>query len=67
MKQPHKQPRKRAKPDVPGVVAGTILTGGATVWMLNENGVLQTDDLGVTCALLLVAAGLLGLAASHRG
>jgi len=59
-------PRK-SKPDVPGVVAGTILTGAATIWMLNENGVLQTDDLGVTSALLLVAAGVIGLAASHRG
>jgi hypothetical protein len=58
---------RKAKPDVPGVVAGTILTGAATIWILNENGVLQTDDLGVTGALLLVTAGILGLAASHRG
>lgn len=63
MKQPD---RRRAKPDVPGVVAGTVLSGAATIWLLNDNGVLQTDDLGLTCALLLVAAGLLGLAASHR-
>ena len=35
--------------------------------MLNDNGVLQTDDLGVTSALLLVTAGVIGLAASHRG
>jgi hypothetical protein len=62
-----KQPQKRAKPDVPGVIAGTILTGAATIWMLNDNGVLQTDDLGVTGALLLVTAGIIGLAASHRG
>jgi hypothetical protein len=62
-----KQPDKRTKPDVPGVVAGTILTGAATIWMLNDNGILQTDDLGVTGALLLVTAGVLGLAASHRG
>lgn len=62
-----KQPRKGAKPDVPGVIAGTILTGAATIWMLNDNGVLQTDDLGVTGALLLVTAGVIGLAASHRG
>ena len=62
-----KQPPRRATPDVPGVVAGTILTGAATIWMLNDNGVLQTDDLGVTGALLLVTAGVIGLAASHRG
>ena len=62
-----KQPHKRAKPDVPGVVAGTVLTGAATVWMLTDTGVLQTDDLGLTSALVLVAAGVLGLAASHRG
>ncbi|MGW7687063.1 hypothetical protein ACWGID_40355 [Kribbella sp. NPDC054772] len=61
------QQRRKTKPDVPGVVAGTVLAGGATIWMLTENGVLQSDDLGVTSALLLVTAGLLGLAASHRG
>jgi hypothetical protein len=59
------QPRK-TKPDVPGVVTGAVLTGAATIWMLTENGVLQTDDLGITSALLLVTAGVLGLAASRR-
>jgi hypothetical protein len=57
---------KKAKPDVPGIIAGTVLSGGATIWMLTDNGVLQTDDLGVTSALLLVAAGIVGLAASYR-
>jgi hypothetical protein len=57
---------KKVKPDVPGIIAGTVLSGAATIWMLNDNGVLQTDDLGVTSALLLVAAGIVGLAASHR-
>jgi hypothetical protein len=47
-------------------VAGTVLTGAATIWMLTENGALQTDDLGITSALLLVTAGVLGLAASRR-
>ena len=61
-----RQPRRTTKADVPGVVTGTILTGAATIWMLNDSGVLQTDDLGVTSALLLVTAGLLGLAASRR-
>jgi hypothetical protein len=59
--------KKGAKPDVPGVIAGTVLTGAATIWMLTDNGILQTDDLGVTSALLLVAAGIVGLAASNRG
>ncbi|MEV0289200.1 MULTISPECIES: hypothetical protein [unclassified Kribbella] len=58
--------QKGAKPDVPGIIAGTVLSGAATIWMLTDNGVLQTDDLGVTSALLLVAAGAIGLAASHR-
>ena len=58
---------RKIKPDVPGVIAGTILTGGATIWILNDNGVVQTDDVGLTAALLLVAAGIIGLAASHRG
>ncbi|MFI7066155.1 hypothetical protein ACIBL3_34525 [Kribbella sp. NPDC050124] len=61
-----KQRKKGAKPDVPGIIAGTVLSGAATIWMLTDNGVLQTDDLGVTSALLLVAAGAIGLAASHR-
>ncbi|TDD28905.1 hypothetical protein E1218_05695 [Kribbella turkmenica] len=56
----------KPKPDVPGIIAGTVLSGAATLWMLTDNGVLQTDDLGVTSALLLVAAGVIGLAASHR-
>ncbi|TCO43930.1 hypothetical protein EV646_111122 [Kribbella antiqua] len=57
---------KKAKPDVPGIIGGTVLAGAATIWMLTDNGVLQPDDLGVSSALLLVAAGVLGLAASHR-
>ena len=61
-----KQPRRKTKPDVPGVVAGSILTGAATIWMLTDNGVLQTDDIGISSALLLVTAGVIGLAASHR-
>lgn len=61
-----KQQKKGAKPDVPGIIAGTVLSGAATIWMLTDNGVLQTDDLGVTSALLLVAAGAIGLAASYR-
>ena len=58
--------KQKSKPDVPGVIAGTVLSGAATIWMLTENGVLKTDDLGVTSALLLVAAGIVGLAASQR-
>ncbi|NEA31639.1 hypothetical protein [Streptomyces sp. SID13031] len=58
---------RKIKPDVPGVIAGTVLSGGATIWILNDNGIVQTDDVGLTAALLLVAAGIIGLAASHRG
>jgi hypothetical protein len=58
---------RKTKPDVPGVIAGTVLTGAATIWVLNDNGVIQTGDLGLTAALLLVAAGIVGLAASNRG
>jgi len=58
---------KKTKPDVPGVIAGTVLTGAATIWILNDNGIVRTDDLGLTAALLLVAAGIVGLAASNRG
>ncbi|WP_433016412.1 hypothetical protein [Kribbella sp. CA-294648] len=58
---------RKTKPDVPGIIAGTVLSGGATIFILNDNGVVQTDDLGLTAALLLVAAGIIGLAASQRG
>jgi hypothetical protein len=58
---------RKTKADVPGVIAGTVLTGAATIWVLNDNGIVQTDDLGLTAALLLVAAGIVGLAASNRG
>jgi hypothetical protein len=58
---------RKTKPDVPGVIAGTVLSGAATIWILNDNGVVQTDDLGLTAALLLVAAGIVGLIASNRG
>ncbi len=58
---------RKTKPDVPGIIAGTVLSGGAAIYLLNDNGVVRTDDLGLTAALLLVAAGIIGLAASHRG
>ena len=58
---------RKIKPDVPGVIAGTVLTGSATIWILNDNGVVKTENLGLTAALLLVTAGIIGLAASHRG
>lgn len=65
MRQAENRPRK-AKTDVPGVIAGTVLAGGATIWMLTDQGLLQTEDLGLSTALLLVAAGIIGLGASHR-
>jgi hypothetical protein len=58
--------KQKTKPDVPGIIAGTVLSGGATIWMLTDSGILQPDDLGVSSALLLVAAGIVGLAASQR-
>jgi hypothetical protein len=57
---------KRTKRDVPGIIAGTVLTGAATIWMLNEYDVLKTNDVGLTGALLLVTAGIIGLGASQR-
>jgi len=56
----------RTKRDVPGIIAGTVLTGAATIWMLNEYSVLRTGDVGLTSALLLVTAGIVGLGASQR-
>ncbi len=57
---------RNTKTDVPGVIAGTVLSGAATIWILNDHGILQADDLGLSAALLLVAAGVIGLGASHR-
>jgi len=51
---------------VVGVIAGTVLAGGAAVWILNEYGVIETDQLGLAAALVLVVSGVLGLAASGR-
>ena len=31
--------KQKSKPDVPGIIAGTVLSGGATIWMLTDNGV----------------------------
>jgi hypothetical protein len=58
--------KRKTKTDVPGVIAGTVLTGAATLWMLNDNGILPIEDLGPAAAVLLVAAGVIGLAASQR-
>ncbi|HEY0474092.1 MAG TPA: hypothetical protein VGD34_20625 [Kribbella sp.] len=57
---------RKPKPDVPGIIAGTVITGGATIWILVDNGIVPANDLGVSAALLLVAAGIVGLGASHR-
>jgi hypothetical protein len=56
----------RTRRDVPGIIAGTVLTGAATIFMLNDYGVLKTDDVGLTSALLLVTAGIVGLGAAQR-
>jgi hypothetical protein len=58
---------RKPKPDVPGIIAGTVMTGAATIWILNDNGIVPTNELGLSGALLLVAAGIVGLGASHRG
>jgi hypothetical protein len=57
---------RKTKADVPGDITGTVLTGAATIYLLNEEGLVQTEDLGLTAALLLVVAGAVGLAASRR-
>lgn len=56
----------RARPDIAGIISGTVLAGGATIWLLNEYGIIQADDIGLTVALLLVLSGIVGLAASQR-
>jgi sulfopyruvate decarboxylase TPP-binding subunit len=54
------------KPDVAGIIAGTALAGGATIWMLHNQDVVASNDLGLSVALLLVLSGILGLAASGK-
>ncbi|MGC4942360.1 hypothetical protein [Kribbella sp. DT2] len=57
---------RKPKADVPGIITGTVVTGAATIYLLNDQGVVPTDDLGLTSAILLVVAGAVGLAASRR-
>ena len=57
---------KGPKPDIAGIISGTVLAGAATIWLLHEYGIVRADDIGLTVALLLVVSGIIGLAASQR-
>jgi hypothetical protein len=63
-RKPDQKPRTR--PDVAGLITGTVVAGGATIWLLADQDVIATSDLGLSVALLLVVSGILGLAASGR-
>jgi hypothetical protein len=54
------------RPDIAGIISGSVLAGGATIWLLHEYGIIQSHDIGLTVALLLVLSGIVGLAASQR-
>lgn len=54
------------KADIAGLIAGTMLAGGGTIWMLTDSDKIASNDLGVAIAILLVVSGILGLAASGR-
>jgi len=58
---------KRIRPDVAGIISGTVLTGAAAIWMLDRYGVMPVEHLSLSVALLLVLAGIVGLVASNRG
>ena len=58
--------RKRRRPDIAGLIAGTLIAGGATIWILYDQKVVGTHEIGLSIALLLVVSGVLGLAASGR-
>jgi hypothetical protein len=57
---------KRRRPDIAGLIAGTLIAGGATIWILYDQDVVGTHEIGLSIALLLVVSGVLGLAASGR-
>jgi hypothetical protein len=58
---------KRIRPDVAGIISGTVLAGAAALWMLERYGVMPAEHLNLGVALLLVLAGIVGLVASNRG
>jgi hypothetical protein len=57
---------RRRRPDIAGLIAGTLIAGGATIWILYDQDVVATHEIGLSIALLLVLSGILGLAASGR-
>jgi hypothetical protein len=62
---PKPETRQR-RPDIAGLIAGTLIAGGATIWILYDQDVVATHEIGLSIALLLVLSGILGLAASGR-
>jgi hypothetical protein len=57
---------RRRRPDIAGLIAGTLIAGGATIWILYDQDVVTTHEIGLSIALVLVLSGILGLAASGR-
>jgi hypothetical protein len=57
---------RRRRPDIAGLIAGTLIAGGATIWILYDQDVVATHEIGLSIALVLVLSGILGLAASGR-
>jgi hypothetical protein len=68
MSEPEAKPRPkpRTRPDVAGLIAGTVIAGGAAIWILYDRDVVAAHELGLAIALVLVLSGILGLAASSR-
>jgi hypothetical protein len=48
------------------LVAGIVFLGFAATWALAEFGVIVNPDPGVVFPIILVTAGIVGLAASAR-
>lgn len=59
-----KQARRRA--DIAGLIGGTLVAGGAGIWLLCDNDVVSTHYIGLSIALLLVLSGVIGLVGSSR-
>ena len=59
-----RRPRDRA--DTAGLIGGTLVAGGAAIFLLCDQDVVSAHYIGLSIALLLVLSGIVGLVGSSR-
>lgn len=57
-------PRSRA--DIAGLIGGTLVAGGAGIYLLCDRDLMSAHHIGLSIALLLVLSGIIGLAGSAK-